>query len=222
MEFATTEAAWASASGSRPSASIRSMAPWRWTGFTLEPLGQAVEGLADAEEPDRDDLRPAPPRGDRGLRASDQHPASRPLRPEPVQIRRVLQVVEHDQPGLVGRAQPATEARRDRFGRAGGLDAERPPPRPARTRTARMPGRWRRSRSARRWPPDRHSDSAMITAIWVLPQAPSQFDGPSAKAEPGTSARVAPGTSASTMPRAVSGRSVYPSASGGTSPTRNR
>ena len=39
--------------------------------------------------------------------------------------------------------------------------------------------------------PDRHSDSAMITAIWVLPQAPSQFDGPSAKAEPGTSARVA-------------------------------
>ena len=37
---------------------------------------------------------------------------------------------------------------------------------------------------------DRHSDSAMITAIWVLPQAPSQFDGPSAKAEPGTSARV--------------------------------
>ena len=71
-------------------------------------------------------------------------------------------------------------------------------------------------------PADRHSDSAMITAIWVLPQAPSQFDGPSAKAEPGTSARAAPGTSASTMPRAVSGRSVYPSASGGTSPTRNR
>ncbi len=35
MEFATTEAAWASASGSRPSASIRSMAPWRWAGFTL-------------------------------------------------------------------------------------------------------------------------------------------------------------------------------------------
>ena len=56
--------------------------------------------------------------------------------------------------------------------------------------------------------PDRHSDSAMITAIWVLPQAPSQFCGPSAKAEPGTSASVEPGTSASTMPRAVSGRSV--------------
>ena len=71
-------------------------------------------------------------------------------------------------------------------------------------------------------PPDLHNDSAMITAIWVLPQAPSQFDGPSAKAEPGTSARLTPGTSASTMPRAVSGRSVYPSASGGTSPTRNR
>ena len=35
MEFATTEAAWASASGSRPSASIRSMAPWRWAGLTL-------------------------------------------------------------------------------------------------------------------------------------------------------------------------------------------
>ena len=70
--------------------------------------------------------------------------------------------------------------------------------------------------------PDRHIDSAMITAIWVLPQAPSQFDGPSAKAEPGTRARTEPGTSVSTMPRAVSGRSVYPSASGGTSPTRNR
>jgi hypothetical protein len=70
--------------------------------------------------------------------------------------------------------------------------------------------------------PDRHSDSALTTATWVLPQAPSQFCGPSAKAEPGTSATDEPGTSASTTPRAVSGRSVKPSASGGTLPTRNR
>ncbi len=70
--------------------------------------------------------------------------------------------------------------------------------------------------------PDRHSDSAMAAAIWVLPHAPSQFDGPSAKVEPGTSAMTEPGTTASMMPRAVSGLSVNPSASGGTSPTRNR
>jgi len=49
VELATTEAAWARASGSRPRASIRSMAPCRW-GFTLSRSGQAVEGLADTEE----------------------------------------------------------------------------------------------------------------------------------------------------------------------------
>ena len=32
-----------------------------------EPLGQAVEGLADAVEPDRHNLSPASPRGDRGV-----------------------------------------------------------------------------------------------------------------------------------------------------------
>jgi hypothetical protein len=70
--------------------------------------------------------------------------------------------------------------------------------------------------------PERHSVSALLAAIWVLPHAPSQFCEPSAKAEPGTSATVDPGTSASVTPRAVSGRLVYPSASGGTLPTRNR
>ena len=89
-----------------------------------EPLGQAVERLADAEEADRDDLRPAPSGGERGLRAGDQHPPGRPLRPEPVQVRRVLQVIEDDHPGLAGHGQPADQARRDRFGRAGRLDAE--------------------------------------------------------------------------------------------------
>src|SRR5579863_5565417 len=70
--------------------------------------------------------------------------------------------------------------------------------------------------------PDRHSVSASITAIWVLPDAPSQFCLPSANSEPGTSAMVDPGMRASRMPRAVSGRSLNPSASAGTSPTRNR
>ena len=89
-----------------------------------EPLGQAVERLADAEEADRDDRHPAAPGGDRGLRAGDEHPAGEPLGPETVQVRHVLQVVQDDQPRLVGRAQPADQARRDRFGRAGRLDAE--------------------------------------------------------------------------------------------------
>ncbi len=70
--------------------------------------------------------------------------------------------------------------------------------------------------------PDCHSDSARSTAIWVLPHAPSQFCGPSANVEPGTSAMADPGVSASTIPRAVSGLSVNPSARGGTSPIRNR
>ena len=70
--------------------------------------------------------------------------------------------------------------------------------------------------------PDRHSVSASITAIWVLPDAPSQFCLPSANSEPGTSAMVEPGTRASRMPRPVSGRSLKPSASGGMSPTRKR
>src|SRR5580704_7062822 len=70
--------------------------------------------------------------------------------------------------------------------------------------------------------PDRHSVSASNTAIWVLPDAPSQFCLPSANSEPGTSAMVEPGTRASRMPRAVSGRSLNPSANGGISPTRNR
>ena len=52
-----------------------------------EPFRQAVEGLADAEEPDRDDLHPAPPGDDRRLRVlvTSTRPAA-PLaraRPDP-------------------------------------------------------------------------------------------------------------------------------------------
>src|SRR5580692_4443471 len=53
---------------------------------------------------------------------------------------------------------------------------------------------------------DRHSDSAIITAIWVLPHVPGQSDGPSADAELGTSTTTEPGTRISTVPLAVSGR----------------
>ena len=67
-----------------------------------EPLGQAVERLADAEETHGDDLNSAPTRDERGLHAGDQHPAGRALRPEPVEVRLVLQVVQDDQPPLVG------------------------------------------------------------------------------------------------------------------------
>ena len=88
-----------------------------------QPLRQAVERLADAEESDRDDLRPAAPGGDRGVRAGDQHPPGQPLRPESVQILRLRQVVEDQQPRLAGLFQPADEAGGDRFGRAGGLKA---------------------------------------------------------------------------------------------------
>ena len=42
--------------------------------------------------------------------------------------------------------------------------------------------------------PDCHNDSAIITAIWVLPHALSQSGGPSADAEFGTSATAEPGT----------------------------
>ena len=69
---------------------------------------------------------------------------------------------------------------------------------------------------------ERHNDSAIIAAIWVLPDAPSQSDERPADAELGTSATAEPGTRISAMPRAVSGRSVNPLASGGTSPSRNR
>ena len=69
---------------------------------------------------------------------------------------------------------------------------------------------------------DRHNDSAIIAASWVLPPAPGQFGRVSGTAGSGTSATAEPGTRTSARPRAVSGRSVEPSASGGTSPIRNR
>src|SRR5580658_158414 len=68
---------------------------------------------------------------------------------------------------------------------------------------------------------DRHSDSAVMAAIWVLPEAPSQFGSLPAEAGLDTSAADEPGTRAFTRPPALSGRSVNPSTSGGTSPTRN-
>ena len=69
---------------------------------------------------------------------------------------------------------------------------------------------------------DRHKDSAIITAIWVLPHAPGQFGRVWTTAGSGTSATAEPGTRTSARPPTVSGRSVKPSVSGGISPTRNR
>ncbi len=93
------------------------------SGVDAEPLGQAAEGLADAEEADREDPRPVPAGRDGRLRAGDQEPARRAFGPEPVKLVHVGQVVEHDQPRLTGFGEPADEAGRDRFGRAGRLDA---------------------------------------------------------------------------------------------------
>ena len=47
---------------------------------------------------------------------------------------------------------------------------------------------------------ERHNDSAIIAAIWVLPHAPSQSDGLPADAGLGTSATAEPGTIMSAMP----------------------
>ena len=88
-----------------------------------EPLGQAAEGLTDAEEADREDPRPVPAGRDGRLRAGDQEPARRAFGPEPVKLVHAGQVVQHDQPRLIGFGEPADEAGRDRFGGAGRLDA---------------------------------------------------------------------------------------------------
>ena len=221
MELATTEAAWASASGSRPSASIRSIAPWRWAGFTLSRSVRQLSASRTLKKPTGTTAIPRRP-----LATEDCVPvtSTRPASPSGQSPSRSAvscrssRTTSHD--WSVAPSQLTRRAATDSAVPAGSMPkaAAEACTYPEST-DARFVAEIQISASMA---PDRHSDSAMITAIWVLPQAPSQFDGPSAKAEPGTSARVVPGTSVSTMPRAVSGRSVYPSASGGTSPTRNR
>ena len=88
-----------------------------------EAFGQAAQGLADAEEPDREDPRPTLAGHHRRLRAGDEEPARRSLRPEPVEFVHVRQVIEHDQPRLGSLGEPADELGRNRFGRARRLDA---------------------------------------------------------------------------------------------------
>ena len=201
---------------------MRSMAPWRWAGFTLSRSVRQLSASRTLKNPTGTTCVPRRPAAivECGL-VIRTRPAG-PSGQSPSRSSGCDKSSSTSSHGWLVSWQPADEARGDRFGRAGGLKAG------GGHRRLHEPGKHRGPAGGgdpdqqRRRPPDRQSDSAMITAIWVLPHAPSQFCGPSAKAEPGTSATAEPGTSASTMPRAVSGRSVKPSASGGTSPTRNR
>src|SRR5215470_10159429 len=69
--------------------------------------------------------------------------------------------------------------------------------------------------------PDRHNDSAMWIASWVLPQAPSQSGEPGAGAAlPGARTTVLPLTRDLSSPGADSMRGTNPSARGGTMPDR--
>jgi len=82
-----------------------------------EPFSQVVHGFTAAEEPDRDDLRPALGGvGDgSGTRAGDDQAPRGTLRPHPLGDCRLRQVIEHDQPGLAGFLQPADKARSARL-----------------------------------------------------------------------------------------------------------
>ncbi len=207
MEFATTEAAWARASGSRPSASIRSMAPWRWAGLTLSRSVRQLSASRTLKKPTGTTWVPRRPEV-----SEDRIPvtSTRPAGPSgqspsrSVASCRSSRTTIQDLP--VAASQLTRRAATDSAVPAGSMpkaatDACTYPE----STDARLVAETQMSTSMAA---DRHRDSAMITAIWVLPQAPSQFDGPSAKADPGTSASVVPGTSDSMMPRAVSGRSV--------------
>ena len=153
-----------------------------------EALGQAVQGLPDAEEPDRDDLRPAPARSERGLGAGDRHPPAGPSGQSPSRSvgscrssRTTSQgwsVALSQRQGAPRSIRPCRRAR-----------CRTPRWRPVRTRRARPPGWWRRSRSVRRWQPIATTTPRWITAIWVLPHTPGQFGGLSAKAEPARAPR---------------------------------
>jgi hypothetical protein len=107
-------------------------------GIHAQPFGHAAEGLADAEEPDRVNLRPAPPGYHAGVRAGDDEPTGRPFRPEAFHFGDIRQIIEYHQPRPVGGGEPVDEARRDRFGRPGRLDARR------RHRRLRVAGQHRR------------------------------------------------------------------------------
>src|SRR5215471_16716904 len=68
---------------------------------------QVAQALAHAEFRHGESRRLALGGDRRGIRGRDQDPARRPSWPEIFQVRRIAQVVEHDQPGPGGLAKPA-------------------------------------------------------------------------------------------------------------------
>ena len=189
-----------------------------------EPFSQVVHGFTAAEKPDRDDLRPALGGvGDgSGTRAGDDQAPRGTLRPHPLGDCRLRQVIEHDQPGLAGFPRPADKARSARLSLPRLALRPRRPPRPARIRTGRLPGRWQRSRPANRQ--SRIATVSLRSSLrsGVLPHTPRQSGWPSKGTDRDASATAEPGTRVRAASAALSGRAVYPPASGGTSPTVNR
>ena len=81
-----------------------------------QPARQVVQRLPDAERGHRTDQHPVLTGHRPGVRGGDQHPPGRPGRPQPVQVRRVPQVIEHHQPRPGGPVQPGDEPGRHRLG----------------------------------------------------------------------------------------------------------
>src|ERR1700734_354555 len=219
-ELSITEQAWASASGSRPRVSISSIAPcfctgvalsrsvtpssasltlYRQIGSTCRP-GTATSGTCGVVTSTR-------PQGPAGHRSSSSFGSGRSSRTtshccvvSPSQLRNRAATDSDPSAG----SRPVTVAEACAY--------------PDRT-AARSVALIQTSTSMA---PDRHSDSAIHAASWVLPEAPSQFLRPSANEEAGTSTRDVPASSMPVMLRAMSARAANPGATGGTAPTRIR
>ena len=81
-----------------------------------QPARQVVQRLPRAERGHRENPHPVLTGDRRGVRGGDQHPAGRPGRHQPVQVRRIPQVIEHHQPRPAGPLQPGQEPGRHRLG----------------------------------------------------------------------------------------------------------
>ena len=155
----------------------------------------------------------------RGVRGRDQDPARRSPWPEPVEIRRVGEIIEHHEPRSPGLAEPAKEARSDRLRVSRRVGSDH---RDSRFHIARQ-----HRRPARGDDPDQQvyfpgppQGLSISHRELSLAARTSQSCAPSAVAWAGTSATVVPGLSADPRSGAVAGLSIKSSASAGAAPDR--
>ena len=197
------------------------MAPWRWNGFVLSRSVRPLRASLTLKNPTGMTRVPGPPMVPAGR---EQVTSRRPAFPAGHSPSRSLASGRSSsttsQRWLVSPSQLTKRTATDSAVPVGSMPVAATD---ASTKPDRMDARLvTEIQTSASMACERHNDSAISTAIWVLPQAPSQFGMPGADSGLDTSAAAEPGTRTSMMPAAVSGRSVNPSARGGIWPIRKR